>query len=666
MIIPIGHEDQKVNRLPWVTVGLILINVLVFLFLLPTVNRQSDETRVQVREIIRFAEEHPYLRFPKELTPYVHHLNAPPELPRQTLIEQQAELDRKLLELREAQSRSVYFRYGYVPAHPSLLALFTSMFLHGGWLHLLGNMMFLWLAGTSLEDRWGRLFYPLFYLTSGVLATLSHAAMHPQSSLPMVGASGAIAGLMGAFLVRLGKTRIKFFYWFYIVRGTFYSPAYLVLPMWLLEQIYLASLRQAIGIAVWAHIGGFAFGAVLALIIRYSNLEASVLAPSIERKTSYRASSRLTQAMTKLDRGDTQAAIKGLEAILKAEPGNIDARTALVDAYTRVGNTVAAGKESARLVGAYLRARDPDGAMTAYLEHRQSHHDVPLPMRDLLALAAHAEKNREFHDAVDLYQAAVAAGPDDPLAPRALLGAGRLTFRAFQQPQDALPFLEQAIAHPRATAEFQRAGRDLIAEIRQTLAPGAEIAASAIRPAAPQNVGPMESMQTIVMPAHETVQATPPPERPPAPTLTTVPAGALGVDAKGITLQDGSGKMHRVAWSQVTGVSVGAVGGPVATDADTPRLVLDLLTTPNSHPDSSRVHCIRLTMKDLSIPQLKSETSSLRAFQRLVATVLKLTGATPYPGRDACLGVPGFPTYADLAAYETDLLSRLTPSLLVG
>jgi len=661
MIIPIGHEDQKVDRLPWVTISLIIANVLVFLFMLPTVNRQSDEVQVRAHEIIRFAEEHPYLRFPKELAPYVHHLNEPPELPRQTIAEQQAAFDQMIVELREARSRSIYFRYGYVPAHPSLLALFTSMFLHGGWLHLLGNMLFLWLAGTSLEDRWGRLFYPLFFLTSGVLATLTHGAMHPQSTLPMVGASGAIAGLMGAFLVRLGKTRIKFFYWFYVVRGTFYSPAYLVLPMWLLEQIYLASLRQAIGIAVCAHIGGFAFGAVLALIVRFSNLEASVLTPSIERKTSYRASRRLTRAMSKLDRGDSEAAIKELEAILKAEPGNIDARTALVDAYTRVGNTVAAGKESARLVGAYVRARDLDGATAAYREHRQSYLDVPLPMRDLLALGAHAEKNRDFHDAVDLYQAAVAAWPDDPLAPKALLGAGRLTLRAFQQPQDALPLLERAITHPRATAEFQLAGRDLIAQARQDLLPSAEIDARVTPPPVPSSVGPAQSLPTVVMSALEIAPAPTPPSRPPTLALMPTPAGALGLDAKGITLQDRQGKTGRVAWSQVTGVSVGAVGGPVATDAETPRLVVDLFTAPNSDPDDGRARCIRLTTKDLSIPQLQSETSTLRAFQRLVATILKLTGATPYPSRDACLGVVGFPSHPDLAAYESDLLSRLPP-----
>ena len=661
MIIPIGHEDQRVDRLPWVTISLIIANVLVFLFMLPTVNRQSDEIRVRAREIVRFSEEHPYLQLPKELTTIVHHLNPPPGLSPQTIAEQQAEFDRMIFELRETRSHSVYTRYGYVPAHPSLLSLFTSMFLHGGWLHLLGNMLFLWLAGTSLEDRWGRLFFPLFYLASGVLATLTHAAMQPQSTLPMVGASGAIAGLMGAFLVRLGKTRIKFFYWFYVVRGTFYSPAYLVLPVWLLEQIYLASLRQAIGIAVWAHIGGFAFGAVLALIIRYSNLEASVLTPSIERKTSYRASGRLTRAMSRLDRGDTQGAIMGLEAILKTDPGNIDARTALVDAYTRVDNTAAAGKESARLVGAYIRARDLDGATAAYREHRQSHQGVPLPMRDLLALAAHAEKNRDFHDAVDLYQAAVAAWPDDLLAPRALLGAGRLTLRVFQQPQDALPLIERAITHPRATAEFQLAGRDLVNQARQALTPSAEIDARLIPPPVRPSVGPVQSLSTVVMSALETVPTATPPPSPATATLTPTPAGAVGLDAKGITLQDRKGRAGRVAWSGVTGLSVGAIGGPVTTDEEAHRLVLDLLTAPDSNHANGQPRCIRLTLKDLSIPQLKSETSPLRAFQRLVATILKMTSATPYPSRDACVGVAGFSSHPDLAAYEADLLSRLPP-----
>jgi membrane associated rhomboid family serine protease len=659
MLIPIGHEDQKVNRLPWITITLIVANVLVFLFMLPAVNRQADEVRVRVHEILRFAEEHPYLRVPKELAPFVPHLEPSPDIPRRTIVEQQAALDGMIAELRETRARTIYVRYGYVPAQPTLLALFTSMFLHGGWLHLVGNMLFLWLAGTSLEDRWGRIFFPIFYLLSGVLATLSHAAMHPQSTIPMVGASGAIAGLMGAFLVRLGKTRIKFFYWFYVVRGTFYSPAYLVLPVWLLEQIYLASLRQAIGIAVWAHIGGFAFGAVLALIIRYSNLEATVLAPSIEKKTSYKASGRLTQAMSKLDRGDTEGAIKGLEAILKTEPGNIDARTALVDAYTRVDNAPAAGRESARLVGAYLRARDLDGATAAYREHRQSYPGVPLPARDLLALAANAEKARDFHDAVDLYRAAVEAWPEDQLAPRALLGLGRLTLQVFQQPQEALELLERALTHPKATAEFQMAGRDLMVQARQALGQAAEAPAPGAVPSSAPSREVIHDVATVLMRAPEGLrkEAAAPAASPP--TVAAIPVEAVGIDAKGLALQDRQGKASRLAWSKITGLSVGAVGGPVGSDEEAARLVLDLVMGPNAHADGAAVRSVRLTARDLAIPQLQAEPSPLRAFQRLVATILKLTNTTPYPSRDACLGVGGFATFPDLAAYEADLAFRI-------
>jgi hypothetical protein len=116
-----------------------------------------------------------------------------------------------------------------------------------------------------------------------------------------------------------------------------------------------------------------------------------------------------------------------------------------------------------------------------------------------------------------------------------------------------------------------------------------------------------------------------------------------------------------LAWSKVIGLSVGAVGGPVSTDEDAARLVLDLLMAPNAHGDGAAIRCVRLTSTDLAIPQLQSEPSPLRAFQRLVATILKATNATPHPSRDACLGVGGFATFPDLAAYEADLASRGAP-----
>jgi membrane associated rhomboid family serine protease len=304
MLIPIGHEDQNVTRLPWVTIALVAANVAVFLVTLPLVNRQAAETQIRVREIVQFAVEHPYLHLPSEIAPVVHARVPPPDLPAETVADDQARLDRLMSDLKARAALSVFRRYGYIPAEPHLLSLFTSMFLHAGWLHLIGNMLFLWLAGGSLEDRWGRILFPILYVVSGIMATLIHAAMQPQSTLPLVGASGAIAGLMGAFLVRLATTRIRLAYWFYFIRGTFLAPAYVALPLWLLQQFMMARTGTAGGVAVWAHIGGFVFGVLVAIVIQATELEAKVLAPAIAKKTTWAASEQLAAALSKLDRGD--------------------------------------------------------------------------------------------------------------------------------------------------------------------------------------------------------------------------------------------------------------------------------------------------------------------------------------------------------------------------
>ncbi|MBI4839922.1 MAG: rhomboid family intramembrane serine protease [candidate division NC10 bacterium] len=445
MLIPIGHEHQQVTRLPWVTITLVAANVAVFLLTLPIMNQHAEEVRLRAREVVQFAREHPYLRLPKQFVRVVPARRPPPNLAPEVIAEEQVRLDSLMSQFQARASASVYRTYGYIPAEPRLLAMFTSMFMHGGWLHLIGNMLFLWLAGGSLEDRWGRVFFPVLYVVSGVAGTLTHAAMHAQSTMPLVGASGAIAGLMGAFLVRQATTRIRFFYWIYFFRGTFHAPAYVALPLWLLQQFAMARSGQAGGVAVWAHIGGFGFGALVAIAILMTGLEAKVLAPAIQKKTTWTASDRLAAALGKLDRGDTEGAIKDLEALLKAKPDNIDARTSLIDAHARRGDQAAAGRESARLVGAYLKARDMTGAVAAAREHKQTYRDVPLALRDQLALASHCEKRQEFAEAAERYREAIAAWPDDPLAPKALMAYGRLLLQVPSRYQRRFPLPRRVV-----------------------------------------------------------------------------------------------------------------------------------------------------------------------------------------------------------------------------
>jgi membrane associated rhomboid family serine protease len=140
----------------------------------------------------------------------------------------------------------------------------SSMFMHGGWLHLIGNMWFLWLFGDNVEDSQGHLRYLIFYLLSGLAAAATQTFMSPSSVVPMVGASGAISGVMGAYVVLYPRVRVHLF----IPLGFFFFrtavPAYLMLCYWLLLQLLGGSVASGEGgVAFWAHVGGFLAGAVL-------------------------------------------------------------------------------------------------------------------------------------------------------------------------------------------------------------------------------------------------------------------------------------------------------------------------------------------------------------------------------------------------------------------
>jgi membrane associated rhomboid family serine protease len=145
--------------------------------------------------------------------------------------------------------------------------IFTSMFLHGSWVHLLGNMWFLWIFGNNIEDSMGHLRYLVFYLICGVAAAAGQVAINPASGIPMVGASGAISGVMGAYLVLYPRVRV----WCLLILGFFVTsvalPAWTMLLYWMALQFLSGVVglfgEQQGGVAVWAHIGGFLAGALL-------------------------------------------------------------------------------------------------------------------------------------------------------------------------------------------------------------------------------------------------------------------------------------------------------------------------------------------------------------------------------------------------------------------
>lgn len=182
------------------------------------------------------------------------------------------------------QFASFFNRYGLVPyeittgklIYPSIkpiwLSFISSIFLHGGWTHLIGNMWFFWIFGNNIEDYMGSIPFVFFYLIGGIIASFVQILTDPVSTVPVIGASGAIAAVMGAYFYLFPTSKIKslvfLFYFFTFVE----IPAFIFLLLWFIMQLFsgFASFSSATSVAVWAHVGGFVFGFLIAVILKAS------------------------------------------------------------------------------------------------------------------------------------------------------------------------------------------------------------------------------------------------------------------------------------------------------------------------------------------------------------------------------------------------------------
>lgn len=175
---------------------------------------------------------------------------------------------------------AVVFGYADLPGEIAAVSpygsLVTSMFLHGGWMHLIGNMMYLWIFGNNIEDVMGHGKFIIFYALCGVLAALSHAAIDSGSTIPMVGASGAISGVLGAYLLLYPRARVLVLIPFGFFSQMIYVPAWVVLGLWFVLQLFSGGMSigtQGGGVAFFAHIGGFVAGMALIPFFKHSHVK---------------------------------------------------------------------------------------------------------------------------------------------------------------------------------------------------------------------------------------------------------------------------------------------------------------------------------------------------------------------------------------------------------
>lgn len=274
-LLPIGH-DQPVYDRPWLTIGLILLCSGIYLGSCSIEVGANQQLYAAANEIDAVSARYPNARVSftvDGLPAQVDNIIAPlvDTDPNRRQVPGDAELERAMLDLVSAMNRNPVLRFGYRPGAPTITGAIGHMFMHGGLFHLLGNMLFLWVAGGLLECFWKRWAYVLLYFVSGFAGLAAHHLSGPHSLAPLVGASGAIAGLIGAFVVSYPRSRIKIGYlaWFFrFFVGSFFVPAWIVIPMWGISELLHALFAPGDGVAYWAHVGGFACGILAGVVGR--------------------------------------------------------------------------------------------------------------------------------------------------------------------------------------------------------------------------------------------------------------------------------------------------------------------------------------------------------------------------------------------------------------
>jgi membrane associated rhomboid family serine protease len=247
------RDDNPTRSLAWVTVILIALNVGVFVLLQP---RGEKPAIVSTGSHVGWSADLTEAEF------LYRRATVPCEVVSGQQLDQR-EIDNALRGNSDACDRTETTNVVF-PAKQPALSILVSMFLHGGWLHLLGNMLFLWIFGNNIEDQFGRAKYLVFYVLAGIVATIGHVVANPNSLVPVVGASGAIAGVMGAYLVLFPRIRVTSVLAF-LPFIPFRVRAWVLLGIWFVSQFWV---NPADGVAWVAHVAGFAFGALLTFVFR--------------------------------------------------------------------------------------------------------------------------------------------------------------------------------------------------------------------------------------------------------------------------------------------------------------------------------------------------------------------------------------------------------------
>ncbi len=634
MIIPLDHENSTVRRLPWVTFAIMAICLVVHILVTIDLNKREKELEIAAREFLEYYIQYPHLELDPEILTLIFGERLAEQAKEQIEIlreqasrdaylfqeQRQEELNQLSQKLKNVIVNIPYRKYGFIPAQRSFLGLLTYMFIHSGWFHLIGNLLFLYLTGPFIEDLWGRPIYTAFYLVMGVGSALMFAQHYPDLAGPLIGASGAVAGVMGAFLILYWRTKIRFLFILIpliFIRGTFKAPAWLMLPLWFLLEFFNAKVMDAInpqgggGVAHWAHVWGFVFGLVAAVGIKYFKIEEKYVRPKIDAQTSYvdEGFQALEDATAKKNVGRSEEAYALLVETAKKNPKHKELIEGLWELGVELGKENELAKFLVALVESEIRRGQMDIAAVHFWRLRESIPQASISPTYKVKLIQYLKESMDTENARLLATELLEEVNLD--SPPLLL----LNFSSIAPELNsslAAKVIELCLQHP----EIQESQKD---ELRKTL-------------------GELESKVQLTASAGDRflkiTQATP----------VSLKEGKLSLSVEGVgerilTLD----RIQSIAVAEIISLE------------DIPYLLIDILLD-DPKTSASAVRSIRLRSSGFDARKFFPDIQDAReALKSLISNLLESSGATPYPDKESALISPPR-SFHSIEEYEKSIL----------
>lgn len=652
LIFPIGQEDSTVRRLPWVT--FVIMALCLFAYIITSnANKQDRDEVVQIMtELSEYYLNHPYLELEPEIKKlmfptedmydlFQQSANSfgykPPEDPEQ-LAQEQSQLDALAHQAIETLSNTSFRKWGLIPDDISLSDLITYMFMHGGWIHLFSNLFILFLSGPFIEDVWGRTAYLGFYLIAGVFSALMFSLHYPDSTIPLIGASGAISGVMGAFLIRFWKRRIKFFYWFmFVFAGTFLAPVWVILPLWFINEVINARVMDNLGfegggVAHWAHIWGFVFGIVTGVGMKFFNIEEKYINPKIEAQITLVDNTIIDQAMELRENGRKKEAFYMLRDVARRDPQNFDVIIMLWNISLEIGKEREAKPIFTKMIQEEMKSGQYELALTHYNQLRMNIPDAVISNHITLKIIEYMIRENAFLDAEDLMRELLLQVDSD--TPSGLMVRMVNVAEALDKKIMAKT-LEKAIAHPDIPQEKKEEYEAALKSLTEASEPDeSDIYTYSSVGKISEKVEEAKEVETETVPKTLLVRSA-------VPVAFKRDKMLLDVDKLGRKV---------FSFDKIKVISIVRI----RPANQRPFLVMDFLMD-ELHGEHEKIRIIRIHCNKFN-PQtfVPNAKNPMHAFRILVAGILKLSGATPYPNSEIAAG-KSFEDFPSIEVYEQRL-----------